>query len=81
MVGVAMNPQGYRVHACEVLKHYTPVKNQVTFAQYVTSDNNTSAKSEIGFRKWTPRTDPSPHSPQIIRATYLQSSTMLRNVQ
>jgi hypothetical protein len=22
-----------------------------------------SAKSEIGFRKWTPRTDPSPHSP------------------
>ena len=39
-----------------------------------------SAKSEIGFRKWTPRTDPSPHSPQIIRVTYLQSSTMLRSV-
>ena len=41
----------------------------------------TSAKSEIGFRKWTPHTDPSPHSPQIIGATYLQSSTMLQSVQ
>jgi hypothetical protein len=40
-----------------------------------------SAKSEIGFRKCTPRTDPSPHSPQIIPVTYLQSSTMLRWVQ
>jgi len=41
----------------------------------------TSAKCEIGFRKWTPRTDRCPHSPQPIRATDLQSSTMLQSVQ
>jgi len=40
-----------------------------------------SAKCEIGFRKWTPRTKPSPHSPQIIQVTYLQSLTMLRSIQ
>jgi len=39
------------------------------------------AKSEIGFRRWTPGSNPSPHPRQQIRATYLQSSTMLRSVQ
>jgi len=42
---------------------------------------SSSAKSEIGFRKCTPRTDPSPHPPQTFRMTDLQSSTMLRSVQ
>jgi len=41
----------------------------------------TSAKCEIGFRKWTPPTDPSPHAPQIMGATDFQSSTILRSVQ
>jgi len=41
----------------------------------------TSANSEIGFRKWTPHTDPSPQSPQMIGVTYLQSSSMHRSVQ
>jgi len=41
----------------------------------------TSAKSEIGFRKWTWHTDPSLHFPQIIWATGMQSSTMLQSVQ
>ena len=41
----------------------------------------TSAKSEIGFRKWTPHTNPSPHPPPIISTTGFQSSTRLRSVQ
>jgi hypothetical protein len=40
MVEIAMNPQGYRVHAGEVLKCYTPDKNQATPAQYHISDHN-----------------------------------------
>jgi len=42
----------------------------------LTDWQETSAKSETGFQKWTPCTDPSPHSPQMIQATYLQSSTI-----
>jgi len=41
----------------------------------------TSAKCDIGFSKWSPRTDSTPHSPQIIRVTYFQSSTMPQSVQ
>jgi len=44
-------------------------------------DSQSSAKSEIGFRKWTPYPMPSQHSPEIIRPTHLQSSTMPRSVQ
>jgi len=44
-------------------------------------DRSLLAKSEICFRKWTPHTNPSPHSPQIIRVAYVQCSTMLWSVQ
>jgi hypothetical protein len=40
-----------------------------------------SAKGEICFWKWTPHTDSSPHSPQIVQVTSWQSSTMLWSVQ
>ena len=40
MVECATNPFGYRVHASEVLKYYTPDKNQATLAQYHISDHN-----------------------------------------
>jgi len=44
-------------------------------------DRRSWLKGEIGFWKWTPCTNTSPHSPQMIRATYLQSSTMVWSVQ
>jgi hypothetical protein len=40
MVEIATNPYGYRVHAGEVLKRYTPDKNQATPARYHISGNN-----------------------------------------
>ena len=40
-----------------------------------------SVKSEIGFWKWTPHTDPSLHYSQIMWTTYLQCSNILRSVQ
>jgi len=48
---------------------------------YQADHNSTSAKSEIGFRKWTPLTEPSSHSPQMIRANSLYCSTILGSVQ
>jgi hypothetical protein len=35
-----MNPQGYRVHAVEVLKRYATDKNQPTLARYLISGHN-----------------------------------------
>jgi hypothetical protein len=66
-----------RANECRNIQFINGVKKLealLVFADY------SSAKSEIGFRKWTPHTDPSPHSPQIIWATHLQSSTTLRSV-
>ena len=40
MVETATNPQGYHVHAGEVLKRYTPDKNQATPARYYMSGQN-----------------------------------------
>jgi len=40
MVEIATNPQGYHVHVGEVLKHYTPEKNQATPARYHISGYN-----------------------------------------
>jgi len=36
--------------------------------------DDSSAESEISFWKWTPHTDTFQHSPQVVCATYLQSS-------
>jgi len=40
MVAIATNPQGYRVHASEVLKHYAPDKNPATLVRYHISGHN-----------------------------------------
>jgi hypothetical protein len=40
MVEIATNPQGYRVHAGEVLMRYSPDKNQAKPARYYISGHN-----------------------------------------
>jgi len=40
MVEIATNPQGYRVHASEVLLRYATDKNQPTVARYHISGHN-----------------------------------------
>jgi hypothetical protein len=40
MVEIAMNPNGYRVHAGEVSKRYASDTNQATPTQYHISDQN-----------------------------------------
>jgi hypothetical protein len=47
----------------------------------ISTTNTPAAKSEIGFSKWTPHTDLSPNSAQIIGVTYMQSTNMLESVQ
>ena len=39
-VEIATNPQGYPVHANEVLKRYVTVKNQPTLVRYQLSSHN-----------------------------------------
>jgi len=54
------------------------VDGLLTFSRPCTTERQTSAKSKTGFETWTTCTDPSAHSPQIIRATWLQCSTLLQ---
>jgi len=49
LVEIAMNPQGYRVHAGAVLKRYAPDHNQATPARYHISDYNFNLDISLSY--------------------------------
>jgi hypothetical protein len=49
MVEIATNPQGYRVHASEVLKRYAPDKNQATLERYHISGHNFNLDISLSY--------------------------------
>ena len=66
---------------CQDINRINGVQSYFTLTVWKTIPACASGTIEIGFRKWSPSSDPSPHSPHVIRTTYLQSSTMLRSIE
>jgi len=49
LIELATNPQGYRVHAGEVLKRYAPDSDQATPARYHISDHNFNLDISLSY--------------------------------